>query len=151
MTKYSLELSVWDSPIFSSLKLWNTGPSGCRLWCLLHKIMMCSIFVSVTKQPTVQNELREPGRNIYDLCESSSGGPGFLNDYSSLILWFSKQYKDTDLCDIHSRKKISRMFCNFYIALSLGTIEWIKKYMSAPALKELTLCRPNCDLVVGRD
>lgn len=85
------------------------------LWCHLHKIMICSIFVSVTNQPTVQNELREPSRNIYDLRESCSGGTRaayLMTIYISFILWFSKQYQILILSEFHSRK-ISRMFVNF--------------------------------------
>lgn len=63
-----------------------------------------------------------------------------------------KAISDTDFIWISQQKNLQDV-CEFHTALLLGTIGEIKKYQykSVPSLKELMLCRPQCDLVIVSD
>ena len=97
---------------------------------------MCLVFVSVAVQSTVQNEVREPSRDIYDLCESCSGGTGaasFLTVYL-FSLMICKAVSDIDFI-WYSQHKTLQEVCEFHRAGLLGPVGGVNKYRPAPALR----------------
>jgi hypothetical protein len=123
--------------------------SWLSLWCHLHKTMMCSIFVSVAKQPPIQDEVWEPSCYIYDLCESCSGRWSFLlPDYLCLFyLMVFKAISNIDLIWYWTRKSLGILWISESIVRHCRTHKGTQARLSN--LKQLTVCRHEYDLAVS--